>query len=373
MQFETRFARDIAKGIIAYTRHSTSWQLRNSEVSSKIHTTLQSAGVIGSLYPPSLYKPILDAGLPLVLVGQCEPGYDGAVVSTDDVALGQMAGDYLAGLGLRHFAFISSGRWPFAVNRFHGFTKYLLDHEQQKPMDFFGIAEQPTSQPDFEMLLERWLQRLPKPCGLFCCNDWVGKEVIRLARGMGLRVPADLAVLGVDDDEIDCEFSEVPLSSIAQPLYTIGYEAARLMDQQIKQGKRITQAIMLPPLKVVRRASTDMLAVDDADVCKALQLIRDNATTDINVAWVVKQWPVNRRSLERRFTRHVGHTLLDEIHRVRFDHARYLLANTTLSLKEVAASSGFNDARYMATCFREKMLISPSEYRSQFVRQSSEK
>lgn len=368
VQFSTRCGRDIARGVIAYARQHTQWQLRSIDMRRPLVLSPQSVGVIGQLYLPCEYEHLLNSGLALVKVGQQSPLYHGPLVATNDRAVGQMAGEYLSGLGLGHFAFISSGRWPFADDRLEGYIRYIEKKSLGPVHIFFGTDDTLAQLPDYEIQLCDWLRSLPKPCGVFCANDATGVDLIRLALESGLRIPTDMAVLGVDDDEMFCELSEVPLSSIAQPLVTIGYEAARMMDICLKQPDRKPLTIRLPPVKVVSRASSDMLALDDADVSRALRLIRDNATTDINVAWVVKQWPINRRSLERRFIKLVGHSLLDEIHRVRFEHARSLLADTNLSLKEIAASSGFNDARYMATCFRQKLGVSPSDYRRQFVR-----
>lgn len=368
LQFDTRCGRDIARGVIAYARQNTQWQLCNIDMHDQLVLTDQSCGVISQFYLPDNYKFMEDSGIATVKVGQQTPHFHGPLVATNDRAVGQMAAEYLLSLGLEHFAFLSSGRWPFAEDRLHGFASGLKHKTENQVTLFFGTHETLVQIPDYEVQLSAWLKNLPKPCGVFCANDASGIDMIRVARMSGLRIPTELAVLGVDDDEIYCEFSEVPLSSIVQPLYTIGYEAARLMDLHLKQPQRKPQSIRLPPVKVVRRASSDMLALDDTDVSEALRVIRDNATRDINVSWVVKQWSVNRRSLERRFIKLVGHSLLEEIHRVRFEHAKGLLSDTMLSLKEVAASSGFNDARYMATSFRTKLGISPSDYRKQFTR-----
>ncbi len=366
LQFDTRCGRDIARGIINYARQNTQWQLSHVDMHVPLVLNPQSSGVIGQLYMPQDYKHILEACIPIVKVGQQTPNFRGPLVASNDRAIGQMAGNYLMSLGLEHFAFCSSGRWPFAEDRLEGFMQALCREHPGPVENHFGTDHTLSQSLDFEQQITQWIKNLPKPCGIFCSNDATGIDVIRIARMAGIHIPGDLAVLGVDDDEIYCEFSEVPLSSIAQPLQTIGYEAARLMDLHLRDPDRKPQTIRLPPVKVVRRASSDMLAIGDPDVSKALRLIRDHATQDINVTWVVKQWSVNRRSLERRFTKHVGHSLLDEIHRVRFEHAKHLLADSSQNLKQVAASSGFNDARYMATCFRQKLGISPSEYRRQF-------
>jgi LacI family transcriptional regulator len=368
LQFDTRCGRDIARGIIHYARQNTHWQLCNVDMHVPLILNQQSKGVIGQLYFPQHYQPVIDAHIPIVKVGQESPTYRGPLVATNDRAVGQMAANYFLSLGLKHFAYCSSGRWPFAEDRLEGFMKIIESHKLSPVHIHFGTNQNLAQATDYDEQITDWVINLPKPCGIFCSNDSTGIELIRIAGLANIRIPTELAVLGVDDDEMFCEFSEVPLSSIAQPLYTIGYEAARLMDLHLQDPNRKSQTIRLPPVKVVRRASSDMLAIADPDVSHALRIIREHATQDINVSWVVKQWSVNRRSLERRFIKHVGHTLLDEIHRVRFEHAKHLLADTNLSLKQVAASSGFNDARYMATCFRQKLNTSPTDFRKQYAR-----
>lgn len=369
LQFYTRYGRDVARGVLSYARQNTTWRLWHmreldlAEVEST-HTT----GIICQSLTDQQYRSVRRQRLPVIVVGNNDIRQRLSTVSVDEAAIGKMAATHLIDLGLRRFAFVGSGDWLWVRARLRGFDAALGVKRLPLAQTFIGSLYEPQQRLRFEASLEKWLRKLPKPCGVFAGNDAAGVVVIAAARRLGIRVPDDLAVIGVDDDELACELSEVPLSSIAQPMAAIGHEAARLLHLTMRKPSRPPVSLTLPPVRVVARASSDMVAFEDDDVAQSLQLIRDHATEPINVAWIIDHMPVARRSLERRFRQVVGRSLLEQIHYVRFHKAQQLLAETNLSLKQVAAQSGFNNAHWLATCFRQHRSTTPSGYRRRFRR-----
>ena len=306
------------------------------------------------------------AGLPAVLIGHAIDAPTVSSVYIDEAALGKMAAEHFVDLGLEYFAFVAHGDWPFVAERRKGFAAGVKALGYGPVHELTGAMYDRRRRRRFERDMTKLLTNLPHPCGLLAANDILGVEIVSACRNLNIRVPEDVAVLGVDDDEMACELSEVPLSSVEQPLQAIGYEAARVLHQHMEDPNLPPTRMLLPPVRVVRRASSDLFALNDPDVVAALHLINDHAAEPINVAWVVRQLAVARRSLQRRFKTVVGRTLLAQIQHVRLQKAKELLSDSDLSLELVAQQSGLANARWMADCFRKELGVTPLRYRRQF-------
>jgi LacI family transcriptional regulator len=210
----------------------------------------------------------------------------------------------------------------------------------------------------------RWLLSLPRPVGVMACYDIRARHVLDACRRVGLAVPDQVAVIGVDNDEFLCNLAEPPLSSVAPDTRRTGYEAAALLDRLMSGRERPRgQAIFVEPLGVVARRSTDVLAVGDPDVSAAVRFIREHACQGIAVKDLLARVPLSRRVLEGRFRKLLGRTPHEEIARIRFERVRQLLRETRLPLEEVARRSGFRNAEYLSTAYRREFGTAPSVYR----------
>ena len=179
-------------------------------------------------------------------------------------------------------------------------------------------------------------------------------------------MPEDIAVLGVDDDEFYCQLARPALSSVILASEAIGLRAAELIDSLLgKSNKRrkLAPEILLPPVGVVTRRSTDVLAVNEPNVVAAIRFIRENCNRPIDVSDVLKEVPVSRRWLERRVQDVLGITLGAEIRRVRIERAKRLLLQTKHSIADVAQHSGFTDIRHIENCFRAELGLTPTQFR----------
>ncbi len=367
LQTEIAYGRGVSRGVIAYARQQTNWRLsRSLHPSADEVFSTESKGLICQDINPADYLQLQQAGIPVVLVGRANanPNIDAVVVDED--AVGAIAADHFIELGLRNFAYVASGNWLFVHLRLAGLNAALAARALGPASSFIESLYDEHMRLRFETMLEQWLPRLPRPCAVLAANDAVGIEVVAAARRAGLRVPDDLTVVGVDDDDLFCEMSDVPLSSVAQPTFAIGFEAARVLQERIEKPDRPRAVVELAPIRVVTRASSDLVALDDEDVAMAVRLIRDHAAEPITVEWIVKQIPVARRSLERRFRNTIGRSMLEQVHRVRFERARQLLAETDLGLKAVAKQSGFGNARWLAKSFQKQLRQSPSDFRKRY-------
>jgi LacI family transcriptional regulator len=211
-----------------------------------------------------------------------------------------------------------------------------------------------------------WLASLPRPLAVFAANDLWGFELVQAARERRLHVPEDVAILGVDNDQLICEIAHPPLSSIRLGAERIGREAVALLGRLLRGKPPEAGLLRVPPLDVVTRHSTDVLAVEDPEVAGALRHIRQHAAEGLSVKQLLTALPVNRRTLERRFVRALGHTPLEEIRRVRFERVKALL-RADLAIYDVAARCGFASAAYLTTSFLQATGMTPSVYRRRFA------
>lgn len=365
LQTETRHGREVARGVIAYTHEHAGWRLgmlRSLDPHDVL--TIPGRGVIAHASVPEHYQTFRRAGLLHVTVGP--PCEHGPAVGVDEAAVADLAAEHLIDLGLKQFAFVGHRDWPIADHRRAQFDAALTRRGFAPARFFTGRLFGRRQRASFERRIDPWLSRLPTPTGILGVGDLLGFEVITAASRIGRHVPDELAVIGIDNDDLLGQLADVPLTSIDQSSFTIGYEAARMMDHLLDNPTRRPADIQLPPAGVIPRASTDRVASRDSQVAAALGLIRDHAHEPIDVAWVVRQLPIARRTLERRFKQHVGRTVLEQIHKMRFERACAMLAETDAPLEAVARQTGFANARWLADSFRRSMRITPTAYRARF-------
>ena len=201
---------------------------------------------------------------------------------------------------------------------------------------------------------------------VFCCHDVPACDLIEACANLDLRVPEEVAILGVDNDRFECEMAHPTLSSIALPTREIGRTAAALLDQEMKSadGSVGTKPRLISPTHVVARRSTDMHAVSDASVQRALTFLKERSSEDISVNDVAEAAGLSRRQLERRFRDAMGRTVLNEIHRLRVERALKLLAESNMKIDTIAYRVGFSGARQMADVFRKLLGKAPSQFRN---------
>jgi LacI family transcriptional regulator len=199
------------------------------------------------------------------------------------------------------------------------------------------------------------------------CHDFAGLLLLQACHRARVAVPDEVAVIGVDNDELLCELSDPPLSSIVPDTFRTGYEAARLLDQWML-GKRPAGDIQIDPTGVVTRKSTDALAVADPIVSQAVRFIREHACDGIKVRDVMRQIPLSRAALEIEFKKLLGHTSHEEILRVQFQRVVELLAKSDLTLEKIAERAGFRHAQYLTYSFKQRYGVTPSQYRAEHNR-----
>jgi LacI family transcriptional regulator len=201
--------------------------------------------------------------------------------------------------------------------------------------------------------------------------DYRGQQVLDACLRLAIAVPDEVAVIGVDNDELLCELSHPPMSSVIPNTHRTGYEAADLLDRMMNGHRAPSETYLIAPLGITTRQSTDVLAIEDRNVARAVAYIRSHACKRIAVDDVLRAVPQARRLLERRFKKLLGRTPHEEILRVQLDRVKALLAQTDLPLSEIAERCGFTHVEYLSVVFRKKAGLPPSQYRAKHRVQQS--
>ncbi len=285
-------------------------------------------------------------------------------IASDDRAIGRLAAEHLLERGFRSLAFCGYSGMRWSRRRQEGFLEAVVG------TDGAGrVYETPWGGPDAEpwerqqKAIGRWLRRLPRPVGVMACNDDRGLHVLDACRRAGLAVPEEVAVIGVDDDPLLCELCDPPLSSVVPNPERIGYEAAELLDRLMAGEPAGFRERTIPPLGVVTRLSTDVLAVDDARVVAAVRFIREHACHGITVRDVLGHTPLSRTALERHFRRYLGRSPQAEIRAVQLKRVKQLLAETDLKMDQIAELAGFEHPEYLSVVFKRELGLTPGQFR----------
>jgi LacI family transcriptional regulator len=304
--------------------------------------------------------------LPLIDLRGRLPDLGIPIVGLDNRPVARLAFEHLRQRGFRHYGFCGmppgehvhlDQRREFFVEevRRAGFHCHVYPARRMSKAGSRTQSEQDR--------LEAWLRSLPLPIGMMCCNDDRGRQLLDACRTTNLRVPDQIAVVGVDNDEELCNLSSPALSSVSVNAERIGYAAAEWLDRMMAGRKFPDRDVLFSPTHVVTRQSTDTVAVEDPVLARALQFIRDHSGESIDVDDVVEAAGVSRRFLERLMANRLGRSPNRELIRVRIDRARSILLETDSPMSVVARRCGFRNAKYFGDAFRRVAGMAPGEFR----------
>jgi len=324
---------------------------------------LDADGIIGYLPAESkLQKNIIQHRFPAVVI-PVKNLIEGLVNIHQGPGVGTVGAEYLLGLGFRHFAFCGTNDVWSQVR-----GKYFKLRIEQAGFDvsiYPSSVERKRRESELNRLV-KWLVQLRHPLGIMACNDERSSDVADACDMAGLNIPDQVAILGVDNDEMICSLSSPSLSSIKLNPETVGYQAAEVLDSLITGGMPPDYKIAFEPTGIVTRQSTDILAIDDREVVQAVRFIRSNARRNIRVGDVVAQTCLSVRALQQRFRQAIGCSITQEIHHVRIRQMADLLINTNQSVSQIAHDLAFNYANHISRAFRKEMGMTPIEYRRHF-------
>lgn len=370
------FDRQIIRGIAKFVQETDHWNLYLEEKPKLKLPDMKSwkgDGIIANFDDAQVAERISKIGIPIVGFGGGYGSYkpDSGIpyFRSDNRAIAHLAAEHLIDCGLKNFGYCgvpanSVNGW--SKEREDAFRDYLS--ERKLPCSVltgrYGLT---TKWRESQEELCKWLDKLPKPVGIFASEDARARHILEACRSMSLRVPEDVAVIGVDNDELICDLTNPSLSSIDQGTQRIGYLAAARLDDLMSKKKIKNIEVMIKPEGVIQRRSTDVITSPDELVTQALALIRERACDPLQIEDLLKMLHVSRTTLENRFKEHRGRSVFREIRKIQLEKANNLLSNSGLTLKEVAHRCGFNTIQYMTTIFRKEYNQTPAEIRKQHL------
>lgn len=350
------YSRGVVRGITSYA-FARAWTCRVQGVNDIDLTSHLDDfdGLIVQAATPAQVSALKQTGAPVVNVSSALDSTGFASVVSDDRAVGRAGAEYFLRMGFRRFIFYNPDTRAFAKLRHDGFVERLGETSVR-----CGLA---TAQ---QSLIDS-LETVETPVAVMACNDAAAIAVLEVCREKNLKVPDQIAVLGVDNDDLVQSLAYPPLSTVNTARQRIGFESAALLERMLAGEKIQASSVLIPPAGVITRESTDRLAIGDTDVADAVRYIRAHAGRAITVNDVLREIPLSRRQLERRFRTALGRSILDEIQRCRVDRARQLLVDTELTLPQIALASGFASASYFSVVFSQSQGMTPGVYRNRFA------
>jgi LacI family transcriptional regulator len=356
----------IARGVVRYAKSRPDWRIFGQGWmfgGLKDLSQWRGDGIIARVESGADADNLAGLGLPVIDVAGAYSRKGFRSMTNDDFLTGYSAARYFGSIGFGCLAFLGVEAVGWSAARKEGAARAL-------GMAVAGI-------PSFERGLDWWeglgtddgdlasfLAGLDRPAAVFACNDTAGLRAVELCGRVGIEVPSEIAVLGVDDEDIVCELASPSLSSVALDCETIGYRAAALLDAVLEgSGPPAGTALSVPPRSVAERESTMTFSTDDPLVAKAVTAIRARAHEGIDVADVLRLVPASRRSLETRFRRATGRSLHEEILLARVGRAKRLLSATDLTMDAVAEASGFGSLQRFHESFKRLAGMTPGAWR----------
>lgn len=373
------YDRKIISGVAKYIQQGTNWELFLEDDYLTHIEDIQDwhgDGVIADFDDPKIVDFVLSQNITAVGIGgsyKDESKYPPNVhyVATNNSSIARLAVEHFISQGYQNMAFYSmperaNNQW--SVEREAYFCEWVseLSNNIIKPHVYRGYLNSYRNWQKATQMLESWLIDLPKPVAIMATNDNRARHLIDACRNMNINVPNEVAILGVDDDDIVNMLTGNKLSSVKQGSEYMGHLAASILDRLIL-GEQVEPFInLVEPIGVIQNASTDHFAVTDAVVKDAIAYIKDNACKGIQATHVLRHLKLSRANVENRFKAHLNSSIHQEIVKIQLTAVKHFLMNTNLTLNEISKQTGYNTVQYMIMVFKKQTGLTPSHYRERF-------
>lgn len=352
----SEYGRDIVRGVIRFREDRPNWRLKvvdPNSVAKERAAGDKPAGVIAQLFNEGIEREVAAWGVPCVNVSSRLYETRFPRVMPDNAQVGAKVARYFIDKGFKTVGFCGLKGFLFMDERYAALEATarkagctVLKLESGEPGD-----------------IERWLAEVPKPIAVLAADDNRGKFLIDACQSLDIKVPSEVAVVGVGNEELVCALGSIPMSSVQLRADAIGHEAAAILDRMVRGGRARRDVVRIRCGEVVSRDSSSVLAIKDDVVVEAMHYIAEHAAEGIKVMAVCRHCGMSRRMLERRFELATGRTVAKEIRNVRLDSVRRMLADSHLSIEEISRRAGFNDHRRLCVIFRAHEGVTPRQYR----------
>lgn len=368
--------RAIMRGIAAYIQqHALNWSFHipdNHPQCIPVILNTNYDGMIVHLEVQDMSG--YDINFPMVAIGSTPdetfPNLNSPCYAMDHQMISHMAAKHLLGLGFSRFAYVGWMRRPnhiWSQIRQQMFQKAIEDAGQ--PCSIFNGRIRRFNQ--WEPIVAecvQWLDTQPKPLAIMTANDQRATHLLAAAQSLNLRIPYDLAIIGVDNDEMICELANPQLTSIDPGSFDLGWSVAHELQQLLCENGPTNKPRLIPPRRVVARASTDIMMIDesDPDLTAAIKYIHEHAHEAISAEHIVKITSVSRSTLDARFERRFGKSISQQLRYERLMRVKMLLTTSNLPIKQIAQRSGFATVQYLTAAFHQNEKITPAAYRKRY-------
>jgi len=374
VEWSRNYGRGVLKGIGHYVQAHGRWNIYHTErkLSDGVPRWFKNwkgDGIIARIENPRLMQHLQRIGVPTVDLFEPVDSSGFPSILTNDQTVARLAADHLIEQGFKRFAYCGLFGVISSDQRSACFAEYLAskghevivyDNKRHAGTAFISNSE------EFELRCENvaaWIASLPRPVGLMACNDVRAHQILMACAGLDIAVPEEVAVIGVDNDEVVCELAWPPLTSIELNPEKVGFEAASLLDRLMRGVQPPCQPALVEPACLLPRQSTDIIATTDAEVAAAIHFIRKHACDGIQVEDVIKHLSISRSTLERRFARVLKRSPKREIVNTQLLQVKQLLARTDYSLAHIAKITGFKYVESMCCVFKRTTGRTPGQYR----------
>lgn len=360
---QSTFEGDVVRGVIGYLHQFRDWELvKHQGKPFARFDELELAkldGLIAGFYEKRWEQRVRDAGLAAVNIAAIWSDSTLPYVGNDEQATGRLGAEYLLDRGFSHFAFLAQGDTHYSHLRHQAFEQ-RIEAASGRTCEVFKASSSKTEQDQGR--IGRWLKQLPKPVAVMAADDFLGQMAINTAVGLGIAVPDEMAILGIDNDVWHVAMSNVPMTSIQLDFHRVGYEAVRVLDA-LMAGQDESKALLIPPVGVISRRSTDVTQSQDAVVAQALAYMQDHLKQRISVEDVLKEVGMSRKMLEIRMKRAIGRTPHAAMNHLRVQQAQRLLKQTRFTIDQIAQRCGFAQSSRFIEVFKRHVGMTPGAYR----------
>ncbi len=360
----------ILEGIASYEHSHADWTffLDDQIVSARDPEwlfTREWDGIICRSTSSLLMEECLKRGIPCVDLEDEKSKLPGIPkLRPDNMAIGHTGGEHFLDRGYRNFAFCGFSSENWSLDRRRGYVEAVeaVGYECSIMETVYPKVLAPKWDLGEQALMQEWLETLPRPIAIMCCNDMRALQLVEAVHEMGLTVPEEVSILGVNNETCRVQLAHPALSSIPVNLFDWGFKAATALDCLIN-GHDYPEETYIEPLPVVIRRSTDTYAVDDPVIANALKIIHAEACKSLRVDDLARRVNVSRSALERRFRKLLRRTPQEEIRAIKINRAKQLLIETDKSLAEIAEITGFEHPEYLSVMFKRLTGEPPRDFR----------
>ena len=374
IDYSSEFSRRLLKGLIQYSKEHGPWIFYR--LPSYYKTLYGKEGIVEwakeweadaivARWDHEGTDLLKSLNIPVVLQNYKDRSDYFSNLTGDYIGTGEMAARFFIKRRYRNFAFYGNKGVVWSRERAEGFRK-----EVEKAVGNYYYFESENLDGEewgtSHIQLDEWLLSLPKPVGLFACDDDFALRISQICKINNIKIPEEISLLGVDNDELICHLSDPPISSIVTDVEKGGYEAGRLIDRMIKGEIVEPFNIIIRPTRFELRKSTEKYDISNGYISQVVNYIEDNFTTDINIEELTELVPLSRRNLEVKFKEEMGTTIYQFILSCRIDYFAHLLLTTDRTLYDMALEAGFNDCKNISRIFKKHRGCTPVEFQKKY-------